>query len=444
MNSKLRVIIIEDSEDDTFLILHELKQNGFDLISERVDNAEDLQRALDKGPWDIVISDYQMPGFNGAEALTIINERGLYLPFIILSGKIGEDVAVQMMKAGASDYVIKDNLALLPSVVKRELQEAEIHKEHKRAISKLRESEENYRSIFDAVNDAIFIHDRETGHILDVNTAMTHLFQCTREEARRLSIEGISEGSSPFSQQEAMKKIKSSSKNPQRFEWRCKDCSGRLFWSEVTLKSITIGGKERVLSVIRDISDRKLMEEELRTAAITDDLTGLLNRRGFFSFAEQQLKIANRQNNRLHLVYLDIDDFKKINDNICHKAGDQALVDAANILKSTFRESDIIARIGGDEFVVLLTEPLDADINHLIFNRMEGYLQEYNAKTYLQYTLIFSIGTALYESSCLCTVEDLLYRADQAMYKDKKSRKQKKHLSHVRQKKRVEDHPETT
>ncbi len=441
MSNTLKVLIVEDSEDDAFLVIHELKKSGYDVISERVDTAEDLISTLDSTSWDIILSDYLMPHFTGAEALKLINERGLDIPFIIMSGKIGEETAVKMMKAGAVDYVTKDNLALLGPVIKRELHEAQMRREHKSTIEQLRESEENYRSIFDAVNDAIFIHDEDSGDILDVNIKMTQMFGCTREKARSLRIEDISAGQSPYTRIEAIQKIKDAVREPQRFEWRCRDSRGHLFWVEINMKNLKLGGKNRVVSVVRDISEYKLMEEELRAAAITDELTGLLNRRGFFNLAEQQLKVAARCKARVHLVYLDIDDFKNINDRLCHKAGDQALVDAAIILKETFRESDIVARIGGDEFVAMLMEPLDANIGHIVFDRMKGFIKEYNEQADLQYNLQFSVGTATNEPGLLCTVGDLLCRADRSMYKNKRLRKQKAHLSHVRTKKRREKHP---
>ena len=123
MSNKLRVLIVEDSEDDTMIVLRELRNYGYDLEYERVDSREAMEDALVDEKWDTVISDYAMPNFDGIRALKLMQERGNDLPFILVSGTIGEDVAVNAMKAGVNDYILKGNLSRLSSAVKRELEE---------------------------------------------------------------------------------------------------------------------------------------------------------------------------------------------------------------------------------------------------------------------------------------------------------------------------------
>src|ERR1051325_3173324 len=117
MFSLLHVLIVDDSEDDVLLIARALEQGNFQLSYERVDTAAALSKALDAHPWDLILSDYSMPRFNGAKALAICQEKSFDVPFIIVSGRIGEEVAVEMMKAGASDYVMKDDLGRLAPAV---------------------------------------------------------------------------------------------------------------------------------------------------------------------------------------------------------------------------------------------------------------------------------------------------------------------------------------
>src|SRR4030043_1106846 len=122
MGSPLRVLIVEDSEEDTLLIVRELKRGVFDLIHERVETAESMKAALSTKTWDLILADYSMPHFSGLEALKLLKASGLGLPFIIVSGSIGEDVAVEAMKAGAQDYLMKNNLTrLFPPRYKRRL-----------------------------------------------------------------------------------------------------------------------------------------------------------------------------------------------------------------------------------------------------------------------------------------------------------------------------------
>lgn len=141
MSKPLRVLIVEDSEDDAQLLLRELRRGDYDPTYLRVDKPEAMKNAFEKLPWDMVISDYSMPHFNGLSALALVKESGFDLPFIILSGTIGEDVAVAAMKAGAHDYIMKGNLARLIPAVERELREAEGRLARRQAEEKLRTSE---------------------------------------------------------------------------------------------------------------------------------------------------------------------------------------------------------------------------------------------------------------------------------------------------------------
>ncbi len=132
MSTPIRVLIVEDSEDDTALIVRELKRNGYDVMFERVDNHKAMKNAFDKQEWDAVIADYAMPKFSMEEALELLRKSKHDIPFVLVSGTIGEDVAVEAMKAGADDYIMKDKLSRLAPAVKRELVEAERRRELKR------------------------------------------------------------------------------------------------------------------------------------------------------------------------------------------------------------------------------------------------------------------------------------------------------------------------
>lgn len=128
MSTPLRVLIVEDQEDDAALMLRELRRAQFEPEYERVETEEELAAALEKGGWDIVLSDHGLPRFNSLQALNMLHESGLDLPFIIVSGSIGEDLAVAAMKSGAHDYIMKNNLARLGPAVERELREAEVRR----------------------------------------------------------------------------------------------------------------------------------------------------------------------------------------------------------------------------------------------------------------------------------------------------------------------------
>jgi diguanylate cyclase (GGDEF)-like protein/PAS domain S-box-containing protein len=174
-----------------------------------------------------------------------------------------------------------------------------------------------------------------------------------------------------------------------------------------------------VLTAFTDITERKWMEEKLAHIATHDTLTGLRNRLGFFTLAEQQLKIADRTKTKLSLLFADFDHLKQINDTFGHREGDRALIETANILKETLRESDIIGRIGGDEFVVLATET-DAASTKILATRLQENLEARNARGDLCYELSLSVGLAYYDPENPCSIEELLARADRAMYEKKR------------------------
>src|SRR5712691_13036447 len=140
MNGPLRVLNVEDSERDAELLHRHLSRAGYDLTLERVDTAEAMRAALETARWDVILCDYSMPQFNSLRALSVLKEMDLDLPFIIISGTVGEAVAVEAMRAGAHDYLMKDNLLRLAPTIERELHEAENRRARRGAEEALRET----------------------------------------------------------------------------------------------------------------------------------------------------------------------------------------------------------------------------------------------------------------------------------------------------------------
>ncbi len=161
------------------------------------------------------------------------------------------------------------------------------------------------------------------------------------------------------------------------------------------------------------------VQEKQRVMSITDELTGIYNRRGFFTLAEQRLKLAKRQRRGIFMLYADVDGLKTINDTLGHQEGDMALVDTAKLLKATYRESDIIARIGGDEFVVIPVGSAGDDIE-TITARLQKNLDHHNATENRDYTLSISIGIACYDPENPCSIDKLLATGDRIMYEHRK------------------------
>ena len=174
-----------------------------------------------------------------------------------------------------------------------------------------------------------------------------------------------------------------------------------------------------------DITERKRAEETLRAMLFIDELTGLYNRRGFQAMARQQISLSNRTKNEILLLFTDIDGMKEINDTFGHQIGDQALIDAANILRRTFRQSDIIARIGGDEFVVLTIGSKDTGAE-TILARLQQNQEEHNESKDRPYNLTMSTGIACYISQFPHSIDEFIAQADKMMYQKKRVQKNRK------------------
>ncbi|MBI2143725.1 response regulator [Candidatus Woesearchaeota archaeon] len=185
---QLKVLIVEDSEDDALLLGRELRQGGFEVVSERVDTAKAMAAALKKQEWDIIISDYIMPNFSGLDALKALRASGIDIPFIIVSGQIGEETAVEAMKAGANDYVMKGRLARLLPAVKRELEEASSRREHRKAEADLARHREHIEELYHNSNDGYLSVDINN-RVVEANKAFLEMSGCSRQEVVSSDVE---------------------------------------------------------------------------------------------------------------------------------------------------------------------------------------------------------------------------------------------------------------
>ena len=163
------------------------------------------------------------------------------------------------------------------------------------------------------------------------------------------------------------------------------------------------------------------MHEKLYKMSLRDELTGLYNRRGFFTLAEHLLKQSRREQEGLFMLYADVDGLKGINDTLGHRTGDWALTDVANILKENFRDSDIIARIGGDEFVVMPIGKREDNIE-LIVSRLQRAIEINNVRGGREYKLSISTGVTYFSPWSSCTIDELLSQADKSMYQEKRKK----------------------
>jgi diguanylate cyclase (GGDEF)-like protein/PAS domain S-box-containing protein len=308
----------------------------------------------------------------------------------------------------------KDEIARLSEEMNRMLETIE------KADNALRDSEEKYRLIVQNAHEAIVV--AQEGRLKFVNPQAVALIGYSKEE---LTSRGFMEFIHPEDQDLVAERYRRRLKGedvPSVYSFRIVDQYGNIKWVEINALKTTWEGETATLNFISDITKRKQLEEELRTMSLRDEMTSLYNRRGFVTLAEQQLKIANRVKKGMLMIFADLDGLKQINDTFGHQEGDRALIDFASILKKTFRESDIIARYGGDEFVILSLETPEFGVDIMI-KRLREQLSYYNRYENRPYSLSLSMGFARFDPENPLSLHDLLVKADNMMYEQKKAGK---------------------
>ncbi|MBI5561350.1 MAG: PAS domain S-box protein [Deltaproteobacteria bacterium] len=259
MTEELRLLIAEDSEDDAALIAREFGR-AFNLVWRRTDTAGGLAEALRDAEWDIVVTDYTMPALTGIEAIGVIRAERPSLPVIIVSGVIGEDLAVAAMRAGANDFVLKGNLSRLVPAARRELREAALRRERRIAEERLRRSERKFRNLMESLPIGIAVLNMER-EIIEVNHAMTDMLgYASKEELRNAPRESLY--FDPRDRARLYQSLASGSSADMEMLLRRKD--GGLFWASVN-SAIKINEEDDsyIINIVHNITDRKLSEAAL-------------------------------------------------------------------------------------------------------------------------------------------------------------------------------------
>lgn len=532
----IRALIVEDSEDDALLLVEYLQRANFCLEWQRLDTEAELLKALEQ-KWDIVFSDYSMPYFSGARALDVVKRHDPDIPFIFVSGTIGEDTAVIGMRAGAQDYVMKGNLARLVPAIYRELSDARVRRERRIAEQAVR----RLSLVVEQAADSVFITDPQ-GKIQYVNPAFERLTGFTAEEAIGTSPSLIKSGhhdetffrnlwdtilaggvfqetlvnrrkdgalfyeektiaplfdsamqisSFVSTGRDVTDRIRSEEKRAQLLdileattdfvaimddegrlrylnragramlglpgdedistrhiadchpEWATqrilieafptarregawhgesvvKGADGReIAVSQVVLAHGGSNGAAGFFSTIaRDISERKHFERELKRQATHDALTELPNRLLLEEHLATELARSRRGRFLTAVLFLDIDNFKRINDSLGHAAGDALLRNVAQRLRKCVRPNDVVARYGGDEFTILISELTSPDSILTILHKVREAFETAVLITGQDVYAAFSMGVSVYPHDGN-DPETLLKNADAAMYRAK-------------------------
>ncbi len=409
--ASLRILVIEDSEADFRLIARNLRQNGLVAELVRATSPAELSGALTQDSIDLALVDFHVPGLDIRDSLAKIRDTAPGLPIILMSGSIGEEAAVELLKQGVWDFVLKDRLARLVPAIQRSMREVAEQRGR-------REAEEQMRLAavaFENTLEGIVVADAEH-QIISVNRAFTQI--TGRESAqilgRDLSVLG-SEGQD---------------KNfyPQMWAWIAQHGSwhGELWsrredgrdypsWFNIAAVRSASSAVTHYVGVLTDISERKAAQERIEHMAQHDPLTDLPNRTLLADRMHQAIAHAQRSNRRVAVLFVDVDHFKHINDLLGHANGDRVLIEVARRLVASVRASDTVARLSGDEFVVLLEETGGVEgVVRAVAGITKSIAEPIQVEGH-KVRLSASIGVSLFPKDGN-TVSVLMSNADHAMY----------------------------
>ena len=534
----IRALIVEDVEDDALLLVHHLKSDGLKIDWQRVDTEEGLTEALEQ-PWDIVFSDYSMPRFSGPHALEILRRHDPDIPFVFVSGTIGEEAAVEAMRAGAKDFIMKGQWTRLLPTLNRELREVQLRRERRHALQTLRK----LSLVVKQAADSVFITD-PNGRIEYVNPAFetlsgykaeeiigsTPAILCsgqhdnryyqnmweiiTRGEVFHGTMVNRRKSGELFHEEKVITPLKDEKGCVTHFVSTSRDITARVqaeearsrlaaileatpdlvailepegslrylngagrrllglqpqdeienhclqdifpepmaqqltveilpevqrtgSWTGETVLRLAQGKEMPVSQVVlahkdtngnieyfsitaRDISERKRFEAQLNHQATHDALTGLPNRFFLIDRFKSVLAHARRHGKYVAVLFLDLNNFKRVNDSLGHAAGDALLQQVARRLKTCLRPNDTVARHGGDEFTIVVGDLANVEHTLTVLRKLRDVFERPVTIGTNELFVTFSTGIALYPHDG-DQVDDLLRHADTAMYRAKSS-----------------------
>ena len=353
MNSQpVRMLFVEDSQNDVELALRALRREGLQVVPRRVETEEAMRaEILDFRP-DVILSDFSMPNFDGLAALLVAKDIAPGLPFIFVSGTIGEERAIEAIRLGATDYVLKDNTRRLSTSVRRALQEASEREQTRKA------EEERARlvEILEATSDYVAMTDPE-GRIIYLNAAWRNLAGVDAHELQGRKLLDFH----PTGAQDHLRTTALPATLMQGL-WTGESEVLAADGAQIPVSQVIIGHRDATgglrfrSTIARDIRDRKAYEARIQHLANYDALTGLPNRTLLGDRSVQAIAQAKRSGHTCGLIVLNIDRFKLLNDSYGHAAGDCLLKLLAERLQGLVRAGDTTARLGADVFAVLAVD----------------------------------------------------------------------------------------
>lgn len=392
MSAQIRVLLVEDSADDVMLVQRQLKREALEIEYRVETTKEGLRRAIEQFRPQVVLSDFTIPGFSGSEALRLAATLAPSVPFIFVSGTIGEEVAIECLQSGATDYVLKGNLRRLGPAVRRALRESEAREAARIAD----ETRHRLVQILEATTDFVATKDLQR-RLTFLNEAGCRLIGISREDAVGRQAEELYAPAA----RELVREVAVPAAD-KHGAWAGESALLARDGVEIPVSQVIVahrgadGATQFYSTIARDIRERKAYEAQIVHMANTDALTGLPNRMLLGDRVAQTMGHSRRSGRPLALLSIDLDRFKLVNEGFGYAVGDEVLREIGALLRATVRDGDTVARLGADEFVVLLADLAHAEDGYAVAHKLLDAVSRPRLVAGKELRVTASIGAALF------------------------------------------------
>lgn len=409
----INVLLIEDITYDAQLEKAILEKSDLDCNIQWVSNKEEFFKACTEYIPDVVVSDYHLPDITAEEIIEYINKNFKYVPVIIISGAIGEETTVEIIKNGAVDVLLKQHLFKLPQAIERAIAETQKRKELDEALEKLTKTKELQDLILQHVPVGIIVAKKD-GEVVEINKHALLLLGYTLENkpqhfsAKSFFVDG--------SQRTHFFKVLNAKRIIQNYEAKVcrKDGAVRIFSFYAVMH--TIDHQQYIFTAMIDVTEQRVLEDRVLFLSFFDPLTQLPNRALLKDRIDLALMRARHNKRYVAVITLDIDRFKYVNDLLGHKIGDDILLSISQKLSKTLRDGDVVARIGNDEFGIMLIDIARNEDIISVINKVRNIFALPFHIDNNELLITASMGVALFPSDGN-NADELLQNADIALAK---------------------------
>ncbi|MBU1155560.1 MAG: diguanylate cyclase [Proteobacteria bacterium] len=409
MRRQVRLLLVEDSKTYSMLIKGTLREMAKDEYTlKAVETVEQAAATVHDFDPDAILLDLFLPDSEGLDTLRRVKNIFSDKAIVVLSSLDDEETAFQAIREGAQDYLVKSETD--PKTMERAIRYA---RERNQIEQALLQSQKLVRDLLDSIQAGILIVEPTDHRIVDANSVAMEMFKASSQEV-------IGSVCHRFVCQDQLGRcpITDLGKKSDNSEQQLRQSDGQLMPILKTVALVNLDGRERLVESFLDISSLKKMEEELRCLSLTDELTGIANRRQFMYTASLEAKRARRYGNSISLINVDVDEFKTVNDSLGHHAGDLVLRKLTQLISQELRDSDLFGRVGGEEFAIILPETgLQAAVE--VADRLRVRVQSHTFKAEGRHiACTISLGVAAFDPES-DDLDSWLKRGDQALYQAK-------------------------